>query len=118
MWEVEYTDEFEDWWVALGEDEQEKITAAVETLQEHGPNLKRPVGGKLEGTRRHHQLKELIPPSSTIRIIFAFDPRSQAILLLGGDKAGNWKRWYDENIPAAEAVYDTYLKQLESEGLI
>lgn len=44
-WEVEYTDEFEAWWSELDDDDQEKITAAVEALEEHGPNLKRPVVG-------------------------------------------------------------------------
>ena len=29
-------------------------------------------------------------------------------LLLGGDKAGNWQRWYRENIPLAEQLYFDY----------
>lgn len=45
-WDVEYTDEFEAWWDGLDEDDQERITAAVETLEEHGPNLKRPLVGE------------------------------------------------------------------------
>jgi hypothetical protein len=50
------------------------------------------------------------PPAGTsIRILFIFDPRRQAILLLGGDKAGNWKRWYDKNIPLAERRYENWL---------
>ncbi|MCX4503466.1 type II toxin-antitoxin system RelE/ParE family toxin [Streptomyces anulatus] len=44
---------------------------------------------------------------SEIRIIFAFDPTRSALLLLGGDKAGNWERWYRENIPVAERLYGT-----------
>jgi hypothetical protein len=39
-----------------------------------------------------------------IRIIFAFDPARSALLLLGGDKAGNWQRWYRDNIPFAEQL--------------
>ncbi len=45
---------------------------------------------------------------SEIRIIFAFDPTRAALLLLGGDKAGNWKRWYEENIPLAIRLYIDY----------
>lgn len=30
--------------------------------------------------------------------MFAFDPERQAILLVAGDKAGNWKKWYTKNI--------------------
>jgi hypothetical protein len=58
-----------------------------------------------------HNLKELRPGSrgrSEIRIIFAFDRTRSALLLLGGDKAGNWERWYRENIPIAERLYREY----------
>jgi hypothetical protein len=56
-------------------------------------------------------LKELRPGSkgrSEIRIIFAFDPDRSALLLLGGDKAGSWDRWYRDNIPLAEQLYSDY----------
>ena len=49
-----------------------------------------------------HNMKELRPAGTSIRILFIFDPDRQAILLLGGDKAGSWRRWYDRNIPIAE----------------
>jgi hypothetical protein len=45
---------------------------------------------------------------SEIRIIFAFDPTRSALLLLGGDKAGKWERWYRENIPIAERLCREY----------
>ena len=45
---------------------------------------------------------------SEIRVLFAFDPARSALLLLGGDKAGNWQRWYQENIPIAERLYLEY----------
>jgi len=48
-----------------------------------------------------------------MRIIFAFDPTRSALLLLGGDKAGNWERWYRENIPLAEALYLEYTAEDE-----
>jgi hypothetical protein len=49
-------------------------------------------------------------------LLFAFDPRRCAILLLGGDKTGN-DRWYDENVPIADRLYDEHLKILRKEGL-
>ena len=79
-------------------------------LREEGPSLGRPLVDRLKGTRIHH-LKELRPGSkgrSEIRIIFAFDPTRSALLLLGGDKAGNWERWYRANIPLAERLYIQY----------
>jgi len=51
------------------------------------------------------------------RLLFAFDPRRCAILLLGGDKTGN-DRWYDENVPIADRLYDVHLELLRKEGLI
>jgi hypothetical protein len=51
------------------------------------------------------------------RVLYAFDPRRAAILLLGGDKTGN-SRWYDENVPKADALYDDYLRELREKGLI
>ncbi|WP_244903859.1 type II toxin-antitoxin system RelE/ParE family toxin [Actinoplanes philippinensis] len=44
-----------------------------------------------------------------IRIIFVFDPWSQAVLLVAGNKAGDWRRWYQEAIPAAEAAFGDWL---------
>lgn len=51
------------------------------------------------------------------RVLYAFDPRRTGILLLGGDKTGQ-DRWYEENVPKADDLYDAYLEQLEAEGLI
>ena len=82
----------------------------VAALREEGPALGRPLVDRLKGTKIHH-LKELRPGSrgrSEIRIIFAFDPSRSALLLLGGDKAGNWQRWYRDNIPLAEQLYLDY----------
>lgn len=53
-----------------------------------------------------------------LRVLFMFDPRRQAILLLGGDKSGAWNDWYEWAIPAADDLYDDYLDELRQEGLI
>ena len=45
------------------------------------------------------------------RILFAFDPRRQAYLILGGDKTGD-ARWYEVNIRKADDIYDAYLREL------
>jgi hypothetical protein len=84
-------------------------------LREDGPSLGRPLVDRLKGSRIHH-LKELRPGSrgrSEIRIIFAFDPARSALLLLGGDKAGNWERWYRDNVPVAERLYLDYTTEGE-----
>jgi len=114
-WEVEYTDEFEVWWGQLSEDDQDRIRATVEILEEAGPVLGRPLVDTLEGSRLPN-MKELRPRGGHLRVLFAFDPRRVAILLLGGDKSGRWKAWYAEAIPAAEQLYEEHLAQLRDEG--
>lgn len=115
MWDVEYTDEFEEWWLRLGESEQEDIRVAVDKLEERGPELGRPLVDTLEGSR-HANMKELRPLGTSIRVLFAFDPRRMAILLIGGDKTGRWKEWYEETIPIADRLYDEHLEELRAEG--
>jgi hypothetical protein len=51
------------------------------------------------------------------RVLYAFDPRRTAILLLGGNKSGN-DRWYEKYVPIADKLYDEHLKTLKREGLI
>jgi hypothetical protein len=54
-------------------------------------------------------MKEL--RAGTVRVLFIFDPRRQAVVLVGGDERGDWKGWYHKNIPLADDLYDTYLKE-------
>lgn len=120
MWEIEYTDEFGDWWDDLTEDQQEALHARMLLLQQHGPNLRRPTVGEIKGSANDPQMKELIcdAESAHMRVLFIFDPRRTAILLVGGDKTGNWKSWYSEAIPEADALYEIYLDEIRKEGLI
>jgi hypothetical protein len=116
-WDVERTDEFTQWWERLSEDEQVSVSAIVTVLSERGPNLKRPYVGKLERSKLPN-LKELIIQhrGDPYRVLFAFDPRKTAILLLGGKKGA--KGWYVDAIAKAEKLYSDYLKELKKEGLI
>jgi hypothetical protein len=38
-WDIEYTDEFENWWKTLSEDEQDSVAVSVGLLEEKGPSL-------------------------------------------------------------------------------
>lgn len=48
-------------------------------------------------------------------MLFCFDPWRSAILLIVGDKSGQWRRWYRDAIPEAEELYAEYLKEREKE---
>ena len=116
-WDVEYTDQFGDWFGNLKEAEQESVVIAVEILQVQGPGLGRPFVDTIKGSR-HANMKELRPRRGTLRILFAFDPRRMAILLVGGDKTNRWQAWYRENISIADQLYEEHLETLEKEGLL
>ena len=65
------------------------------------------------------QMKELrISEAGQLRVLFIFDPRRVAILLLGGDKTGHWDEWYRQAIPEADSIYAQYLDELRAEGLL
>jgi len=117
-WEVEYTDEFENWWISLDEAEQEDVAATVELLEAKGPKLPFPYSSGINGSKHSHMRELRIQHSGRpYRTLYAFDPRRAAILLLGGDKTGD-DRWYDENIPIADRLYDEHIKVLIAEGIL
>ena len=117
-WEIEYTDEFGAWWQSLTEDEQVSLAASVRLLEERGPGLGFPHSSAINGSRHGH-MRELRTQHGgrPFRTLYAFDPRRNAILLIGGDKTGD-KRWYETHVPIADRLYDEHLQQLWKEGLI
>ncbi len=115
-WPVEVTEEFEEWWDGLSESEQVDVNAKVILLQRFGPALRRPHSGAITSSR-HVNMKELIVQhrGRPYRVLYAFDPRRSAILLVGGDKTGK-DRWYQVFVPIADRLYDERLAALKREG--
>ncbi|GAA4125652.1 hypothetical protein GCM10022285_09240 [Streptomyces tunisiensis] len=119
QWAAVLVEEVAAWFEALAEedwDSSEQVEDAIDMLAATGPTLGRPLVDRIKGAENHH-LKELRPGSSgssEIRILFAFDPVRRAVLLVAGDKAGNWQRWYDINIPLAEERYQAHLADLKT----
>jgi hypothetical protein len=111
MWEVLYTDEFGAWFETRTEDQQDSVIARVDLLEAEGPALGRPTVDTIAGSR-HPNMKELrVSKGGAIRILFAFDPQRQAVLLIGGDKRGQWQAWYEKAIPLADDLFDDYLRE-------
>lgn len=115
-YEVEYTDEFGNWWATLNEGEQEDVASVVGLLEEKGPHLPHPYCSGINGSRHSHMRELRIQHEGRpYRVLYAFDPRRSAILLIGGDKTGN-NRWYQQFVPVADDLYDQHLEELESES--
>jgi hypothetical protein len=86
------------------------VAAAIDRLAQAGPALGRPTADSIKGSR-HHNMKELRP--RTARILFVFDPHREAVLLVAGDKRGEWERWYRTAVPLADDRYDEWLAALD-----
>jgi len=87
-------------------------------LEKRGPGLPFPYSSGVHMSRHGHMRELRIQHAGRpYRVLYAFDPRRSAILLLGGDKTGS-ERWYEENVPRADDLYDLHVEMLQKEGLI
>lgn len=119
-WSSQFHPIFAAWVGTLTVEDQEALLASIRVLERLGPTLGRPLVDTVKGSR-HKNMKELRPPSnggSEIRVLFAFDPERRAILLVGGDKSGDWSRWYDVNVPVADERFDAHLANIAEEQKI
>lgn len=120
QWEILLTEQVETFLDDLYEvdrDSHRLVNQAILVLEQNGPAEGRPLVDTVTASRIAN-MKELRPPSagrSEVRILFVFDPWRSAILLVAGDKAGQWTRWYRTAIPEAEQLYTTYVKEREQE---
>ncbi|MFC9063867.1 type II toxin-antitoxin system RelE/ParE family toxin [Streptomyces harbinensis] len=93
------------------------VNQAILVLSRVGPGEGRPLVDRVKGSVLHN-LKELRPGTagrSEVRVLFMFDPWRCAILLVAGDKAGDWDAWYRRAIPEAERRYAEYLTDRKRE---
>ncbi|GAA1643168.1 type II toxin-antitoxin system RelE/ParE family toxin [Catellatospora bangladeshensis] len=120
LWEILMTSQVEDFLdelYAADRDSHRLVNQAILVLERNGPAEGRPLVDTVAASRIAN-MKELRPPSggrTEIRILFAFDPWRSAILLIAGDKSGEWASWYRSAIAEAESLYAMYLKERERE---
>lgn len=110
MVEVLGTAEFEEWFLGLDRADARAVVRGVGLLEAKGLALGFPHSSALGGSR--YALRELRVQSSgrPLRTVYAFDPRRQAVLILGGNKTGD-DRLYSWMIPKAEAIWERYLQE-------
>jgi hypothetical protein len=111
---VNATGEFDAWLAGLDDREQRAVDRVVSMLAEHGISLGDPHSSAIRGSR--FALRELRPKrgSSPLRVLYAFDPRREAVDLLGGNKATD-SRFYRRAIQRAEELWSDHLERLGRE---
>ena len=118
IWTVEFHSDFRVWADGLAQRDKEALLAALRVLEDEGPTLGRPLVDTITASR-HANMKELRPGSTgrtEIRVLFAFDKARKAIMLVGGDKSANWKRWYETNVPIADDRLDAHQHLIEGQS--
>jgi hypothetical protein len=119
-WEILITTQVESFLDDLYESDpvsHQLVNQAILVLERNGPAEGRPLVDSVTASRIAN-MKELRPPSagrSEVRILLVFDPWRSAVLLVAGDKSGQWSRWYRTAIPLAEQLYEDYLAEREKE---
>jgi hypothetical protein len=110
MVEVEATQEFSGWYAALTSAEKRALDLVIGLLRVQGVALGSPYSSAIKGAS--FPLRELRPKhgASPLRVFYAFAPRRNALLILGGDKAGD-NRFYRRAIPRAELLWAEYLSK-------
>jgi hypothetical protein len=108
---VEFTEQFRVWYEdTLTASEQEDVARTIEMLVQAGPMLQHPHSSGISGSKfRHMRELRIQHRGRPYRVLYAFDPRRVAFLLLGGDKTGD-DRWYDKMVPKADALYEQHLR--------
>ena len=111
--EVNVTAEFLSWYSDLTEAAQNAVIRAVDQLEEKGATLGAPQSSSIKGSSialRELRVQHMGEP---YRILYAFDPARQAVLLVGGNKVGKGNRWYEAAIRTAERLFADYLEEME-----
>ena len=108
-WEILFHPDVEIWISRLNQKEYEAVIASLDALEEVGPALGRPFVDHIKNSL-FTNMKELRPPGTKLRILFAFDFKRRAVLLVGGNKNKNWSKWYEKNIPMADKRFEKHIK--------
>ena len=114
-WAVANHEAFDPEFYALPEPVRLALLAELMLLRTYGPALGRPHVDTLSGSK-HANMKELRfnADGGVWRVVFAFDPKRQGILLVAGDKAGlSQKRFYMGLITKADSRFTAHLEKLK-----
>jgi hypothetical protein len=102
------------WLAGLDPQQLAHVHASLEFLRDHGPE---PDGRRVKQIKSsaHGAMRELRPLASSIRVLFAFDHRRVGVVLVGGDKAGEWNGWYPRHVALADRLLSEHLRHTGQE---
>ena len=115
-WDILFHDDFANEFDAMAKPLQDELLAHALLLRDFGPRLGRPTVDTLKGSK-HTNMKEMrfAWAGEVWRVAFAFDPKRQAILLVGGDKGGaDQRRFYKRLISTADERFNGHLSSLKA----
>jgi len=110
-WNIVLVLEVELWVESLDQKDRGEILRGLQILEQSGPQLGRPLVDSIRGSLIKNLKVLLISrgPLKQFRLLFVYDPERNALILVGGNKSGDWSRWYKNNIEIAEINYLKYL---------
>jgi hypothetical protein len=109
MVEVVVTDEFREWYEALAEGIQDEVFKAVEHVKRQGTRLGFPQSSNIKSSRYAMRELRIQSHGDPYRVFYAFDPKRQAVLLIGACKAGiGDTRFYKAYVPQADRLWEIY----------
>jgi hypothetical protein len=107
-WKVVASEQVGRWYRGLNDRDALSVKRAIDALAAAGPALRGPRSAPISGSR-HRDMRELRSVGGNLRVLYAFDRSGRAVLLVGGDKTGNWKGWYKRAIKRADRRLDRYM---------
>lgn len=112
---IQLTEECSEWIVGLSQSAQSDIMSVIGLLEELGPQLGYPYSSKINGSKYSHMRELRIQHrGKPYRILYAYDPRRMAILLIGGNKSED-KKWYKKFTAQADKLYAQHLTRITGE---
>jgi len=110
--EVFATDEFARWFDELDEVHVDPVVVAVSKLELEGVALGHPASSAIRGARFALRELRIMSSGHALRVFYAFDPRRDAVLILGGDKTGQSSNaFYTSMTARCERIWREYLAE-------
>jgi len=106
---------FEAWYRELDDVDAEQVAIVVDLLEARGTSLGFPHSSAIKGSKVGLRELRIQSMGKPLRVFYKFDPKRQAVLILGGDKTGN-DRFYSEYVRRAEKLWFEYLRESQEEG--